>query len=98
MVVVPAVNGSSVFVTGSVFVKSNIVLYVQENATLRGASFDSATLTNSTSHPEYPFVYDRQDTWTVRMAALINGAFCAEHPPCPALPHQIQVIFLHFFW
>ena len=85
-VVVPA---GLTFVSGSLFLRSNITLRVEAGATLLGATALDAWRTDSSPHPEYPWVYDRLDWWGMFRAGLINGPRCTAHPHCPT-PAQDQ--------
>jgi polygalacturonase len=79
-VVVPA---GQTFVTGSLFLRSDITLHIGRNATLLGATALDAWRTDGSLHPEYPWVYDRLDWWGMFRAGLINGPRCTAHPRCP---------------
>ena len=79
-VLVPA---GQTFVTGSLFLKSNITLFVAKGATLLGATARDAWRTDGSDAPEYPWVYDRLDWWGMFRASLINGPRCTAHPACP---------------
>lgn len=79
-VVVPA---GRTFVTGSLFLRSNITLHLGRNATLLGATALDAWRTDGSPRPEYPWVYDRLDWWGMFRAGLINGPRCTAHPRCP---------------